>query len=273
MRNRALLATITALILGVTGLAAVPGLDQAVAQPVAQLAAVRAAGHPGYDRLVFQFAGPLPAVHSVSWAPRVVADASGKPLSLGGKAFLRVLFTPASAHTDAGRPTYAGPLPTQFDLPVLRSVKLAGDFEDVLSFGVGLWDKAPLHVFTLTAPPRLVVDITVPAGGPGRLGEVDNGRLVYLHAGQQITVALRTCVDCGYSWHVATAPDPRVVGLVKATVVPLPHRSGVVGFPYESRWTLRAAGAGPSILRLYELPPQPGAAPVARYFLRFAVTA
>jgi predicted secreted protein len=202
-----------------------------------------------------------------------VQDASGRPLSLGGRAFLRVLFTPASAHTDSGRPTYSGPLPTQFDLPVLRSVKPAGDFEDVLSFGVGLWEKTALHVFTLAAPSRLVVDITVPAGGPGRLGEVDNGRLVYLHAGQRTTVALKTCVDCGYSWHIATAPDRQVVGTVTATVVPLPHYSGVVGFPFESRWVLRAAGPGSTVLRLVELPPQRGAAPVARYSLRFTVTA
>lgn len=240
--------------------------------PVPRLVAVRAASHPGYDRVVFQFSGPLPAVHTATYVPKVIKDPSGLPLPLGGRAFVRVVFRDATAHTTSGGPTYPGALPTTFDLPVLRSVRLAGDFENVLSFGLGLWQRTPLHAFTLTGPSRYVVDITVPPGPPRRLDAVDNGRLVYLRTGQQTTVALRTCVSCGYSWHVVRAPAGTVVRVVASSVVPLPHAPGTVGFPYESRFVLRATGAGFTSLWLEERPPQRGAPPVARYRLRFAVT-
>jgi predicted secreted protein len=242
------------------------------AQPVAQLSAVRAAGHPGFDRLVFQFAGALPPGRSVTWVPKVVQDASGKVVPLGGRFFLKVVFRPAAAHTAAGHVSWTGTIPGQLDLPVLRSVKLAGDFENVLSFGVGLWEKVPLHVFTLPAPPRVVIDAAVPATGPSRITEKDNGRLVYLHAGARVTVALRTCVSCGDSWHAAALPNASIVQSMGKVVVPLPHPPGTVGFPYESRWVLKAAGAGFTGLRLYETGPQRGAPPIAHYAVRFAVS-
>ena len=259
------------LLLGVAP--GVAGIPPAAAQPVAALSAVRAAAHAGQDRLVFQFAGPLPRVHSVAWVSKVVEDPSGKPLALAGRAFLRVVFRPATALSGTGATTYAGALPTLFDLPALRSLKRAGDFEDVLSFGVGLWQKVPLHVFTLTSPSRLVIDMAIPPGGPGRLDEIDNGRLVYLSQGQKVNVALRTCTDCGYSWRVAMAPNPKVVRILGATVAPLPHPSGIVGFPSESRWALQATGPGLSTLKLYELRPGRPASPAGRYLLRFIVAA
>jgi predicted secreted protein len=183
-----------------------------------------------------------------------------------------VRFTPATAHTATGAPTFEGTLPSLFGLPVLRSVKEAGDFEAVLSFGVGLWDKVPFHAFTLTGPSRLVIDFTVPSGGPGRLDEVDNGRLVYLRVSQQVVVALKTCVSCGYSWQLATAPNAGVMRIVTKSVVALPHPAGAVGFPYESRWVLRAAGTGQTSMLLREMGPGRGRAAVARYSLRFTVT-
>ena len=130
--------------------------------PVARLAAVRVGAHPTFDRLVFQFYGALPPRRSVTWVPQVVQDGSGKVLHLGGRVYLRVVVQPAVAHTASGRPTWAGTIPSRLDFRVLRSVKLAGDYENVLSFGVGLWQKVPLHVFTLAGPPRLVIDAMAP---------------------------------------------------------------------------------------------------------------
>ncbi|HYA44998.1 MAG TPA: hypothetical protein VED59_05280 [Acidimicrobiales bacterium] len=138
------------------------GVRLAGAQTVAQLSVVRAAAHPGYDRLVFQFTGTLPATHSVTWVKRVVQDPSGKPIALLGRAFVRIVFNPASAHTTSGQPSYSGVVPAFVGLQVLCSVKMAGDFEAVLSFGVGLIQKTPLHVFTLTRPTRFVIDFAVP---------------------------------------------------------------------------------------------------------------
>lgn len=254
-----------------SGAARATGAERLAAPAVPRLAAVRVAAHRGYDRIVFEFAGSLPAVHSVAPVARVTADPSGRPLALGGRAFLRVVFRQATAHTAAGARTYAGALPGRVDLPVVRSVVQAGDFENVLSFGVGLWEHTSTHVFVLEAPPRLVVDVRTPATAPTRLTELDAGRLVYLTRGERTTVALRTCTSCGYSWRVARAPAGTVARIVSTSVVPLPHDPGVVGAPYESRWVLRAVGDGRTALELDETPPQRGAAPVARYVLRFDV--
>ena len=38
----------------------------------------------------------------------------------------------------------------------------AGDFESVLSFGVGVARTEPFHVFTLTRPSRVVIDLRTP---------------------------------------------------------------------------------------------------------------
>jgi len=163
LRRLFLLLVVT---LGLLVTPVVAGIAKAGAQPVARLSAVRAAAHPGYDRLVFQFAGPLPSVHLVTWVKQVVYDASGKTMVLPGKAFVRVVFKPASAHTSTGQVSvsYSGFVGGVVHLRVLHAVKLAGDFEAVLSFGVGLGQKTRFDAFTLTKPARLIIDFAVPRG-------------------------------------------------------------------------------------------------------------
>ncbi len=43
--------------------------------------------------------------------------------------------------------------------PELLTVAAAGDFEGVLSFGIGLAGQGGYHVFTLTNPSRVVIDV------------------------------------------------------------------------------------------------------------------
>ena len=47
---------------------------------------VRVARHPGFDRVVFEFASGTPA-WSARYVPKVVHDGSGKPVALPGAAF------------------------------------------------------------------------------------------------------------------------------------------------------------------------------------------
>lgn len=138
-----------------------PATAAPVPTPAPTLVAVRAAHHPGYDRLVFQFAGGLPAERSVAYERRIVSDASGRPLRLAGSAYLLVRFSPADGHDAAGHGTY-GPTRRAYALPNVMEVANAGDFEAVLSFGVGLARRAPVHAFALSAPSRFVVDIGTP---------------------------------------------------------------------------------------------------------------
>ena len=91
-------------------------------------------------------------------------DPSDRVLPLRGTAFLHVALEPATLDTtareadpaDARR--YAGPTRVTPGLPLLKEVAVAGDFEGVLSFGVGLARPAGLRVQTLTAPARVVID-------------------------------------------------------------------------------------------------------------------
>ena len=47
----------------------------------------------------------------------------------------------------------------------------------------------------------------------------DSGRTVHLAVGSVFRVSLRTCTDCGDSWHWVHRPDPHIVKLVRKRVV------------------------------------------------------
>jgi hypothetical protein len=133
----------------------------ATAPAVPTLTQVTAAHHPGFDRLVFQFTGGVPAQRSVSYVSRIIADGSGLPVSVVGSALLQVHFFAASGHDARGNNTY-GAVRRTFALPGIIQVVNSGDFESVLSFGVGLARKEPVHMFTVTGPSRVVIDVRTP---------------------------------------------------------------------------------------------------------------
>ena len=128
---------------------------------VPTLTQISAAHHPGFDRLVFQFSGPVPAQHSARYVSQVIADPSGLPVNVAGSATLLVRFSPAAGHNAQGNVTY-GAAQRTYALPGLIQVVKAGDFESVLSFGVGVARAAPIHMFTLTNPSRVVIDVRTP---------------------------------------------------------------------------------------------------------------
>jgi len=148
----------TAMTATAAGAAAAPA---AAPRPVASaLTQVTAAHHPGYDSLVFTFRGAVPATHTVRYVPQVKADPSGLPVNVAGSAKLLVTFSQATGHNTAGV-TY-GVTTRTFALPGVIQVTQAGDFESVLSFGVGVARMEPVRVFTLTKPSRVVVDLGTP---------------------------------------------------------------------------------------------------------------
>jgi hypothetical protein len=130
--------------------------------PGSYLTSVRTGKHGGYDRVVFQFSGGLPAVRAERVAT-VYDDPKGTPVPLAGKARLHVVFRGASAFCP--RPahrTWAGPRTLTPRYSQLLMVKAAGDFEGYLSFGIGLTARGGYHVFSLTAPDRVVIDFSHP---------------------------------------------------------------------------------------------------------------
>jgi hypothetical protein len=129
------------------------------------LTAVRTGEHNGYDRVVFQFSGTLPG-YGVKRVQAVNSDPKGIPIPLAGQSYLRVVFHGASAVCPKPlHQTYTGPAVLTSYYPELLTVSAAGDFEGVLSFGIGLAAQGGFHAFTLTSPGRLVIDVSHAALG------------------------------------------------------------------------------------------------------------
>ncbi len=123
----------------------------------AELYSVTVGCHSTYDRLVlrFRFARPGYQVRLVS---QVTEDASGKPVHLLGNARLLVVARNARGHTANGTTSFVPAVMTPL-CPNLRQIKKAGDFEGIVSLGLGLKHTAGFRVFRLTGPTRIVIDI------------------------------------------------------------------------------------------------------------------
>lgn len=109
----------------------------------------------GFDRVVFDLtAVPGYRVHRTR---EVTQDGSGHTLRLRGRSYLTVSLEHAVAHDDDGDPTSPRRILRSFTQ--LREVRRAGDFEGVVTYGLGLRRTSDFRVFTTGAPKRLVVDV------------------------------------------------------------------------------------------------------------------
>ncbi|MCX6980750.1 MAG: hypothetical protein NTV08_08360 [Verrucomicrobia bacterium] len=118
---------------------------------------IRGASHVGYDRVVFEFDGPVPANFDVSFVPEIIGDPSGLPVPVIGQALLGVTFSLANGHDEDGN-VFTDAITTLGLKNVIQVVR-SGDFEALLSFGIGLAKQTQFSVFTLTNPSRVVIDI------------------------------------------------------------------------------------------------------------------
>ena len=125
-------------------------------QATATLVDIRAAHHPGFDRIVFEFDGGLPSSHDAQYVDELLADGSGLPVRIAGRAVLQVSFAPAQAHDAQG---VTVPRRLAFPLPNVMTAVRSGDFEAVTTYGIGVAKKTPFHVSTLQSPSRVVIDI------------------------------------------------------------------------------------------------------------------
>src|SRR4051794_14437478 len=116
-----------------------------------------AACHASFDRLVVRARFVTPA-YRVRYVQKIVSDGSGATVPLGGTKRIRVLFPEARAHRESDGAALAPQVLTP-RCSNLRQVKLAGDFEGVVTFGLGLQRKRGFRVFRLTSPERVVVDV------------------------------------------------------------------------------------------------------------------
>jgi hypothetical protein len=114
--------------------------------PAAALPALYAIGagtHPAetppYDQLSFRFLGGFPS-YDIEFVPELIADGSGLPVSMPGTgAILKVVFRGAQAHTEDGTASTITREPgPALGYPALTSYAAAGDFEGVVSYGIGV---------------------------------------------------------------------------------------------------------------------------------------
>jgi hypothetical protein len=123
---------------------------------------IRAAHHDGYDRLVIGFAtaNTMPAYRLTRQdSATFIRDASGQPVNLDGSAGLRLALQ--NSDIADGVPSDMKP-----QLPEVREVANIGNFERVVSYGIGLRDAACFRVIELSSPTRLVIDVATAADAP-----------------------------------------------------------------------------------------------------------
>ena len=124
-----------------------------------QLTNIRPASHAGdgYDRIVFDFSGGIP-----SWdltrqeSATFTRDASGQQVTLDGSAGLKLVLRDADLAD-----TVAGDLQPRFSS--VREVAQLGNFERVLTYGIGLSSSQCVRVLPLSNPSRLAIDVATTA--------------------------------------------------------------------------------------------------------------
>jgi hypothetical protein len=130
----------------------------------AVLRAIRTSHSAAYDRVVFEFTGTAPG-YRVEYRPRITEDPSDRTVPLAGHAYLNVALHGATLDNafQGGHERYSGSTRIPAAYPQLRDVACSGDFEAVLSFGLGVDHRAGFRVLTLSGPTRIVVDVATGA--------------------------------------------------------------------------------------------------------------
>jgi hypothetical protein len=151
-------AALVALLL-VVPLAVAAGTAPGAAAPAtATLVDVRAAHHAGFDRVVLEFDTARPPSTTVSRVRSLIGDFSGLEVPVPGRSILRIVAQGAAAHTEDGEATVA--VDRAFALPNAMVLRGAGDFEGVLTLGLGLARAMPFHVHRLSDPGRIAIDVS-----------------------------------------------------------------------------------------------------------------
>lgn len=135
------------------------------ATSTAALVDARTGQHDCYDRVVFDFQGPVTG-YDVSYVDQVWSQGRGDPLPVAGGARLGVHLKAPAYDLQTGRSTYPHSTGDHVaDLSgyrTLRDVVYGGSFEGSTTFGVGTRARLPFRVFTLAGPgtgSRIVVDV------------------------------------------------------------------------------------------------------------------
>jgi len=121
---------------------------------------VRVGGHPGYDRVVWEFPGSGRPSLQVKYVDQPIEDGSGDVVDVRGDAFLEVFVSSVGIPpANAPRPGSA-PAASLAGTVIADALPVYGGFEAVGQTFVGVrGDKRPFRVTLLRNPTRVVVDI------------------------------------------------------------------------------------------------------------------
>lgn len=156
--RRTLFVLVAVVLALASGVAAIAPASATITAPT--LTGIRTGQHPGFDRIVLDLSGDQPSGVSYLWDDELTADPTGEIFWLTGEYFVAVTVHGAAAHNDAGESTYLGPQRFRTrDLRNVMAVALTGDFEAVLSIGLGTRYSSWVRVFTLSSPTRVVIDV------------------------------------------------------------------------------------------------------------------
>jgi hypothetical protein len=136
-----------------------PGNLELPDAPSAKLTTVRAAHHPGYDRVVFEFDGAEVPGWRIGYVREIaLGETDDQFLTLEGDALVEV--TLKGKASDDYRPgTQTIPDKLTPALPQVRQLGLAEDWEGVVRVGIGLDHRAGFRVLELHDPVRVVFDV------------------------------------------------------------------------------------------------------------------
>lgn len=131
------------------------GVSGGSSTAIVNVSAVRVGAHPGYDRFVIDFSGAVPS-YTVTPQANSQFTLTPKGATVTREGTNGVLITVQPINWTA----YAGPMSLRPEFTYLREARLVQNFEGVQQWGLGIAGVAAVRVFTLTAPARLVVDVT-----------------------------------------------------------------------------------------------------------------
>ncbi|HEY5183451.1 MAG TPA: hypothetical protein VIM19_00780 [Actinomycetes bacterium] len=109
-----------------------------------ELVRISVGNHPAdssglpFNRIAFTFTTAFPS-YRFSFTDRLISDPKGQVVPLAGLGPLTVVFTPAQAHTPDGASSTITSQPTRpLGYRPMADYAEAGDFEGVLTYGVGI---------------------------------------------------------------------------------------------------------------------------------------
>jgi hypothetical protein len=121
-----------------------------------KITSVRVGSHPCFARLVIQTDGTQAPGFRVAYVPQITADGSGAVVPVAGGAKLLVIIRANGHDLNTGVRSFTLP---RVGGETFKGLVSAGDFEGQTTVGLGVRARLPFRVFTLTNPPRVVLDV------------------------------------------------------------------------------------------------------------------